>query len=553
MTEQPIENFGRSAAWVSTIARVAPAAALMVVVAGCVLQIVHFLGGRSLWIDEAMVALNIVYLPVDQLLGQLKFDQLAPLGWLVLQKGLFTLWGDFDYSLRLTSVVFGIGSLLCFWKLAQKALDPETALVAIGLFVISPPLIQYAAMVKPYIVDVFFSVVLTYIALRLLDGAPRTAVWTFMLGVVGLCAITLSFPAISVMAPIGVVLFSRGLAARDYRWLAMLALIGATWLGLFAGLYFGFYAPMTTTIDKMQNIYWSSTFAPLLPRTLGELAWYPRSIANVTGWLLSFPGTVISGLALLAGGFAIARSRPWLFALLAGPIVTAVVVSAARAYPFESRFILYLAPQFLILLAAGITFIARQCRAYWAAMALVFLAVGGSALAQTARSTLSRPPWPIEEIKPNLAHIAERAAMADTIFVNRFGERAFLLYAPRYGLESRDYLVGSWYRETHNCVYADVEALRRRAGPSWVVIYHIGPGDAEPTGLFLHMLGEVGDLKLVQGLRGSWLYRFEPNRDAGVVLPKPDQACFTDRQERLFLEEVAAANGSGKPIQSAGP
>ena len=272
-----------------------------------------------------------------------------------------------------------------------------------------------------------------------------------------------------------------------------------------------------------------------------------------SGWLLSFPGTLISGLALLAGGFAIARSRPWLFALLAGPIVTAVAVSAARVYPFETRLILYLAPQFLILIAAGITSIARQCRAYWAAMALVFLAVGANALAQTARSTLSRPPWPMEEIKPNLAHIAERAAMADTIFVSRSGEPAFLLYAPRYGLESRDYLVGSWYRETHSCVYADVEALRRRAGPSWVVIYHLGPGDAEPTGLFLRMLGEVGDLRRIRELPGSQLYRFEPNREAGVVLPRPDQACFTDRQERLFLEEVAAANGSGKPIQSAGP
>ena len=114
----------------------------------------------------------------------------------------------------------------------------------------------------------------------------------------------------------------------------MLSLIGATWLGLFAGLYFGFYARQTTTIDM---IYWSSAFAPLPPRTLGELTWYPRSIANVLGWLLSFPGTLISGLALLAGGFAIARSRPWLFAVLAGPIVSAVAVSAARAYPFETR------------------------------------------------------------------------------------------------------------------------------------------------------------------------------------------------------------------------
>ena len=119
----------------------------------------------------------------------------------------------------------------------------------------------------------------------------------------------------------------------------------------------------------------------------------------------------------MAGGSFLARSRPWLFALCTGPIVTAVLVSAMRAYPFESRFTLFLAPQFLILLAAGITATARLCRPFWAAVGLLGLALSANAIAETSRSALSSPPWPIEEIKPDLAYIAAHAAPDDTIFL----------------------------------------------------------------------------------------------------------------------------------------
>ena len=85
---------------------------------------------------------------------------------------------------------------------------------------------------------------------------PGRAKWTVALAVVGSVGLALSFGAVLVMAPIGLVLFAKGMLERDYRWLAMLALTGASWVALSAVVYFGVYAGQTATISNMQNIYW---------------------------------------------------------------------------------------------------------------------------------------------------------------------------------------------------------------------------------------------------------------------------------------------------------
>src|SRR3712207_7471209 len=141
-----MEKPGGAPAWGGTLVRATGVVALAV---GAGLRMAHFLGGRSRWLDEAAVALNIVHRPADQLLGQLKVDRIAPLGWPFIENGRLSVWSDFDYAPRLVSILFGVGSLVAFWALARRALAAEAALVALGLFAISPPLILYASMVKP--------------------------------------------------------------------------------------------------------------------------------------------------------------------------------------------------------------------------------------------------------------------------------------------------------------------------------------------------------------------------------------------------------------------
>lgn len=523
---------------------------LVLLIVGCVLRIEHFSGARSLWHDEASTALDIIHMSSDELLGALKFRLVQPPGWLFVEKWLVSAWPDFDYSLRALSLLCGLASLIVFGRFGALALDEVTALVATGLFAVSSPLIQYSAMAKPYVVDLFFAVLLMHLTWRAISDPPHRRLWTLALALAGLVGIPMSLPIVMVLAPMGLILLARALNARDYRWVAGLALAGAAWLGAFAALWFSYYAQQGAAIRDMQTLYWGPTFAPMPPRSLGDVAWYPRAIGEIIHWFLHV-GLAVSAPLLAIGSIALARARPWLFAILAGPVGAALAVSAVRAYPFDTRLILFLAPSFMMLIAAGVTAVAGVCRRYWTALGVLCLVVSSAAIAQTARAALTTPPWAMEEVKPDFATISKLASPSDTIFLSRGAERPFLLYAQRYGLLGRDYLVGARYRLSHTCAYADVEGLRRRPGTSWIVNYHIAEPDREGTTLLLRLLGDVGSLTIVQDSPGAALYRFTPAAHSPVILPRADPVCFQDRTERAFLERIAVTIGAGRPIQAA--
>ena len=523
-------------------------ATLALVLAGCTLRLIPFFGGRSLWLDEAMVALNIVYLPPALLRGELMLDQMAPVGWLLLQKALLSVWSDFDYSLRLTSLVFGVGALLAFWRFARAALGPVEAIIAVGLFAICPALIEYSVMAKPYAVDVFFSVVLMLLAHRVMAGDGRRLSWTLALGAVGLLGVVLSYGAIVVMAAVGLVLFARGLLEGDRRWLALLAVMGAIWLALFAATYRHAAAGQTETVDAMVH-WWRETFAPLPPTSLAELAWYPKSVSALIGFVLGNVGPWVAELLFLAGFVALVRDRRWLLALCIGPFVSAVLISGLRAYPFGDRLTLYLAPQMFILLAAGVTLVATRFRPRLLGAAVLSLLLAWPALKVVAARTASTPPWAREEIAPNLAILARDAKPEDTIFVAPQAEFALLLYGPRYGLDGRDYVVGRSYRTDSRCAYADAELLRR-SGRSWIVFYHLSSFHQEGRDLLLRTLKEVGTLTLAAEQPGALLYLFEPKADAPFVTPGTGPHCDRHRTARQFLEGIA---GAGRARAAADP
>ncbi len=73
---------------------------------------------RSLWLDEALLAVNIVYRDFAGLLKPLENNQSAPLGFLYAEKLAITLFGNHDYILRLIPF---LASLASIWLMAWLA------------------------------------------------------------------------------------------------------------------------------------------------------------------------------------------------------------------------------------------------------------------------------------------------------------------------------------------------------------------------------------------------------------------------------------------------
>src|SRR5438067_1920310 len=84
--------------------------AVAIIAIGAALRTKMFLGGRSLWLDEAMLALNLQRRSFAGLLRPLDFDQAAPIGYLWLVKIVMTCFGDGERALRTVSFIAGLVS-----------------------------------------------------------------------------------------------------------------------------------------------------------------------------------------------------------------------------------------------------------------------------------------------------------------------------------------------------------------------------------------------------------------------------------------------------------
>lgn len=517
------------------------AATFAVLTAAILLRLWNFAAARSLWTDEAMVAINIIHLPARALFGQLYFNQLAPVGWLLLEKAALQVSSDFDYSLRFVALIGGIGSVVLFWRFMRAVADSWETLAGVSLFGLTSALIAYSAMVKPYILDALFAIALLLLAATMLGKASHRLRITACYALVGLVCIPLSFGGAMVMAGTGLVLFAAALVRRDQPWAIALAATGCAWLALFAGLYVFVYAGQQTTVGNMTQIFWVDDFAPM-PLSLKAIRWYPAALASALSFLLSRLGGLTATVFFLFGCYCIWRRDRWLLALLLSPFVIAVIASGLRAYPFETRFLLFLAPSAAVVVAIALVAAVRSFRYPALAAIALLLLFGAKPLWLTATSAAQIPAWPVEEVKSNLRYLSRHMKPGDALFLSVSAERPYLLYARRYGMENVRYQLLSRYRDSPTCINDDIRRITA-ARPAWLILYHSNTEEDKRSIAFMtRVLEQDGAITAADSVPGSELMRIEgpSSSDFAKVLPRSAPVCGMPREGKAFLETIAA-------------
>jgi len=177
--------------------------AFLLLLAGAVLRLLQYLSNRSLWLDEAALARNILDRSAWRLVSTpLDYVQTAPPGFLLAEKLVTTLAGGSEYALRFIPLVLGLISLPLFLAVARRLLPPPATLVALAMFAFSGRLIYYASEVKQYGPDVTVALLLVWLVLiaRERGFSPRL---TAGLALAGAVAPWLSQPALFVLAAAG--------------------------------------------------------------------------------------------------------------------------------------------------------------------------------------------------------------------------------------------------------------------------------------------------------------------------------------------------------------
>ena len=464
-------------------------------VVGCValgagLRVAAYARNQSLWIDEAMLALNVVHRTPSGLLQPLDLNQGAPVGYLLLSKFVVHQFGSSELMLRLTSFVASLAGLALFVPLAYRALPAAAARLAVCLFALSPYLVGYAAEFKQYELDATIAVALTALALPAWRGTAGR-VGLVALALAGMVAVWFSHPSVFVLGGVGLAVLAEPLMRRDYRaLLGRLAVVGA-WVASFAACYLLF----TRKLGDNQYLldYWAGAFLPLPPTRPGDFAWI------VHHFLLFFekPGG-LNPAEFGAGGLAAAfylvgcvvlwqTDRRALVALVA-PLFLAMLASGLGKYPFAGRLLLFAVPSALLVVGYGAAVVAgRVGRGQPAAAVLLIglLFVGPTALCAWGL----RKPVHAEDAREVIAHVHAHWRAGDVAYVSHGAAPAFAFYQSRFPFPADAVRFAADPRGLrHGQQLAEVRTLRgqRRV---WVVLAHQTPTDEATLRAYLDSLG----------------------------------------------------------------
>ncbi len=174
---------------------------LLLVLVGLEARVLQWAGGRSLWLDEALLARSLVERSYGQLATEpLLHKQAAPLLWLQASRFWVEQLGTTERALRIVPLVSGCVALLLAWRFATRLLPRQLVPLAVGVVALHPGLVYYSNEVKPYATDV--AVVL---AVLLVAQTRRP----LLLGLVGALAVWLSYPAVFALAGTSALLVLR--------------------------------------------------------------------------------------------------------------------------------------------------------------------------------------------------------------------------------------------------------------------------------------------------------------------------------------------------------
>jgi hypothetical protein len=384
---------------------------------GVALRLRQYLAFRSLWLDEAMLALNIVGRSFSGLLKPLDYNQGGPVGFLLAEKLVVNLLGNNELTLRLIPLLTGCASLLLFALLLRQGLGKTGTFTALALFAVGAPSVYYASEVKQYSSDVFIVLLLFWLAGEVQDlnhkGTQRVTKESerkafkvsfvlirdlrgkkLFLALTGALAVWCSHPALFVLVGIGATLLLHDIVRKDPRRLRETLAMLALWAASFGVLYFVSLRGLAANAYLLD--YWADYFLPLPP--WANWGWFPAAFPavfeNPAGlvemwWPVPAALMMIGLVALLRrkrcpdgssvahrvegrcpdgssvayrvegrcpdGSSVAHRVEGWLFAApLALTLLVTLAASGLGKYPFAGRMILFAAPIFLALIGAGV-------------------------------------------------------------------------------------------------------------------------------------------------------------------------------------------------------
>lgn len=487
-----------------------PYLAVALLLFGTATRLAQYLADRSLWLDEALLSLNILERSIPELAGRLDFEQGAPLGFLVVEKLMVLAIDGSELTLRLFPLVCGLAALPLFYAVSRRVVPAAAALLALLFFANAEGLIYYSAEAKQYSGDVLAATALYVLAFA--ESSPLS--WRRLLVFSGTAAVALWFSHASLFVAAGIVLAIGLEALFGARWRELARLAAALVPAVAsAAVFFVVSYPALRGLQGSFAVASPGVVSLPLADVMSPLQW-TRSLVGDFVSLLGLPASdrpdhavvrALAGVLLLVGAVGILRRRPRVFLALTLPVVFMAIASALGRYPIFPRTVLFALPAVILFLANGIGMVTARLRPATAiGIGALVLALWPAAYPALSAAQHLGEPRTKEEIKPLLAHLAARWRPGDTLYVHPGAQYAFRYYAQcgcfepsasqpltfaqerRQGPASTDsalasapphFMIGAYADHDWSRYLAELDSLRGRARV-WVLSSHpSNPGE----------------------------------------------------------------------------
>ena len=412
-----------------------------IIALGIALRLDQYLFNRSLWLDEAFIAVNFLDSSFLDLL-QPPFDYshsiLTPLGFLLTSKLSINLFGNSDLVLRLFPFLSSVIALILFYKVACGYISKHAVPLALSFFALSSSLLYYSSEFKQYSTDVLVSVSLLYLY-QYIKNNPLDRKRLIILALAGIAATLFSHPAAFVLAAIGGHLIISYALEKQWRQAFSVTGVSFIWFVSFLGFYLiamGGGVESSPIGEYLVHLWQSwNSFMPS-PFSEAGMWWLVKNFVHMFRYPAEFEVAKITAALFIIGFLAMFLKQRAKLLLLISPIIITLLISYFQQYPFHGRMILFLLPILYLIVAEGIVQFQYSLMTYpkmkmlgGAISLILFFTVLGSPIYQRHVS---------QELKPILNYVNTHKKENDVVYIYYWAEPAFRYYAKSYGFNYKN-------------------------------------------------------------------------------------------------------------------
>ncbi len=450
-----------------------PAAIIAIIGMGIILRASKYLPGWSMRGDELSLTLNLINRSALELITKpLDSEQVAPIGFLLLEKLLLTPFGGSDYLFRLPALLAGCISIALMYDLLVKTGGKYGAVFGLSAFAFGNYLIYYSSELKQYETDVLISLILALLFHNHL--IRETSKKDFLaLGAFGALAICFSHPALFVVIAIGLILLAH--YRKDRQKLMWISIIGIIWAGIFLTIYLVLLRYQTRS--EYLITFWGNLLSYMPMPPWRDLDWFPKALDGLFFVVAGLSSGLILVIPLyILGLWGFLRENNWQWAaVLTIPVGLNMIASGFQKFPFHGRLILYLLPLVFVMLGKGIDAliekIPNRAVANLVFLGLVLLLLKSAV--PTGNTYLVTQSYVTDDMKPVLSFMQENMQQNDMAYLYHYAGGTYTYYAPSYNLENLKVVHGQNYSKNAKRYQNELSSLPR-GRRIWFVFSFVG-------------------------------------------------------------------------------